>query len=255
MMILNEDYFNNLELTDNDFSDTDEHIINDNSDNPEKWFQDIKSRYTYSMIFFIKKRDIPSESKTWEKEIPNTFKYIYDIFDLYGAEYTKPILQTIDDEPKQCFITNYESYDFIDFYSYKLVTLHDSLEKTTINLNIGAYFVMFFNLPETYTYKTVCKFTGSIKKYLWTWGNKKYKVDINEFYIWRLDWVNGRHSRKQCGVQMYRDVLLIRRTSSPDYKLTNLINTFFPEKFPEEIRQELRENEELLFKLYDYVAY
>ena len=52
------------------------------------------------MIFFIKKRDIPSESKTWEKEIPNTFKYIYDIFDLYGAEYTKPILQTIDDEPK-----------------------------------------------------------------------------------------------------------------------------------------------------------
>ena len=114
---------------------------------------------------------------------------------------------------------------------------------------------MFFNLPETYTYKTVCKFIGSIKKYLWTWGNKKYKVDINEFYIWRLEWVNGRHRRKQCGVQMYRDILPIRRTSSPDYKLTNLINTFFPEKFPEEIRRELRENEELLFKLYDYVAY
>ena len=93
---------------------------------------------------------------------------------------------------------------------------------------------MFFNLPETYTYKTVCKFTGSIKKYLWT--NKKCKVDINEFYIWRLEWVNGRRGRKQCGVQMYRDVLPIRRTSSPDYKLTNLINTFFPEKFPEDIR-------------------
>ena len=38
MMILNEDYFNDLELTDNDFSDTDEHIINNNCDNPEKWF-------------------------------------------------------------------------------------------------------------------------------------------------------------------------------------------------------------------------
>ena len=55
-MILNEDYFDDLKLTDEDIESPDGIAISDNNKyaTPEEWFADIKSRYTHCIEIPLK---------------------------------------------------------------------------------------------------------------------------------------------------------------------------------------------------------
>ena len=55
-MILNEDYFKDIEITDDDIDSSDNIVISHNKEyaTPEEWFTDIKSRYTHRIEIPLK---------------------------------------------------------------------------------------------------------------------------------------------------------------------------------------------------------
>ena len=54
-MILNEDYFKDIEITDDDIESSDDIVISHNKEyaTPEEWFADMKSRYTHCIEILL----------------------------------------------------------------------------------------------------------------------------------------------------------------------------------------------------------
>ena len=88
-MILNEDYFDNLKLTDDDIESSEANASSsyDKYDTPKEWFVDMKSRYTYCI-------EIPlSREYQWKWNLVLILKKLFYVFDAYGMEYSEPTLQ------------------------------------------------------------------------------------------------------------------------------------------------------------------
>ena len=87
-MILNENYFDDLNLTDDDIESSDS-TAGDEYNSPEEWFMDMKSKYTHCI-------EIPlTRQHQWEWDLRLILKRLFYIFDAYGIEYSEPVLQEI----------------------------------------------------------------------------------------------------------------------------------------------------------------
>ena len=87
-MRLNEDYFDDLNLTDEDIESSDG-INDDEYDNPEQMFMDMKSKYAHCI-------EIPLRQKhQWKWNLSLILKRLFYIFDAYSIEYSEPMLQEI----------------------------------------------------------------------------------------------------------------------------------------------------------------
>ena len=88
-MILNENYFDDLKLTDEDIESSE---INASSsynkyDNPEQMFIDMKSKYAHCI-------EIPLKQKyQWKWDLTLILKNLFYVFDVYSIEYSEPVLQ------------------------------------------------------------------------------------------------------------------------------------------------------------------
>ena len=90
-MILNENYFDDLKLTDEDIESSDAEASSsyDEYDNPEQMFIDIKSKYAHSI-------EIPLRQKyQWKWDLSLILKRLFYIFDAYSIKYSEPVLQEI----------------------------------------------------------------------------------------------------------------------------------------------------------------
>jgi hypothetical protein len=90
-MRLNENYFDELKLTDEDIESSDAEISSsyDEYDNPEQMFMDIKSKYAHSI-------EIPMKHKhQWKWDLSLIQKRLFYVFDAYSIEYSEPVLQEI----------------------------------------------------------------------------------------------------------------------------------------------------------------
>ena len=90
-MILNENYFDDLKLTDEDIESSNDIAISNNNeyDNPEQMFMDMKSKYAHCI-------EIPLTQKhQWKWDLSLILKRLFYIFDTYEIEYSEPVLQEI----------------------------------------------------------------------------------------------------------------------------------------------------------------
>ena len=87
-MILNENYFDDLKLTDDDIDSSYDIAVSNNKeyDTTEEWFMDMKSKYTHCIEIPLK-RDIQ-----WKLNPKPIIKRLFYLFDVYGMEYSEPTL-------------------------------------------------------------------------------------------------------------------------------------------------------------------
>ena len=88
-MILTEDYFKDIEITDDDIESSDDIVISHNNeyDNPEQMFMDMKSKYAHCIEIPLM-RDIQ-----WKLKPNLIIKRLLYMFNAYGIEYSEPTLQ------------------------------------------------------------------------------------------------------------------------------------------------------------------
>lgn len=252
---MEEDYFKILELTDEDLLSTEDTFINTvEYTNPTEYYDAMSSRYTHCMIFELT-HIIYTQSAKWIVEIPHMYRKLFNLFDVYGIEYSQPVV--VEALVTVRLRNKFYNCKFIDLYGYKAIIHYNTLTEfsdtptATHILNM----VMFFNLPKAKSYRSACNFTGNIIKCLFKNGKFKYNRYINRFSIYNIDKLSDK---KHNGLHIYNSYncgafYKIDKTSiEPDYTVVKIINLFFPEKNNNYILSELRKDTELLLRLYRY---
>ena len=237
-MLLNEDYFDKIEITDDDISSPD--ISSSDSDtteyaNPEEWFADMKSKYGHFLRIRIEESDIVHKDYIWKSKVPHLLRNLQYVLDVYDIDYSQP---TIQDYTGTYCDDNYRACNFIDLHNYKLISFKKSLADFKRSSDY-LYIVMFFNLPKVRSYKEICQFAGSIIKPIL--ANDDYKAFVPNFKIQSIDLtyevlIHGFYTLEY-NFMNYQNI--------PD-EVINLINIFYPEKYSETIRQELLDSKENL---------
>ena len=248
-----EDYFKNLELTEDDLTST-EDMFNtvETYTNPSEYYDVMTSRYTHCMIFELT-NVIYTQNAEWIDKVSYMFRHLFYLYDLYGIEYSQPIV--LESLVTVRLRNKFNNCKFIDLYGYKVITHYNTLTEFTDTptathvLNM----ILFFNLPKANSYRTACNLAGMIIKCLFKNGN--YSRFLNRFSIYNIDRLSDKNYN---GLHIYNSYICgafyqIDKTSiGPDYTLVKIINMFFPEKNNKDVLYELRKDTELLFKLYRY---
>ena len=251
-MILNEDYFKDLDLTDDDIASSVDEFNSDDIyyDTPAEYYNAMTSRFTHSIIFSVDSNNSLTQSDDWTVKIPHIFKIILYMFNAYGIEYSQPT--AVEQSAYWIFEDKFNNCNFIDFYSYKLITRCNSLAQfiQTPGGKLGRVdMVMFFNLPKATSYITACKFIGNIMRHLWKDGNhKSYISNI------MIDNNNNISTEDYPVVDMGNPKTSLykmdKSTIVPDGIVVSAISLFFPEKSYGMIFNELDNDTQLLLKLY-----
>ena len=161
-MILNENYFDDIEITDDDIKSSNGIVTSHVNEYPnlQEWYMDIKSKYTYRVIIQLLR--VKTKDKRLKQNISLIIKRIQYIFDTCGIESSEPTLQSVSDIN---MATYYKSCSLIDVNGLEIIS--DENKKDIDYLNL----VFFFNIPRNQSYKDVFRFIGSIMNYIW-WKNK-----------------------------------------------------------------------------------
>ena len=98
-MILNESYFDDIEITDDNIKSSDSIVASHNYEyaTPEKYYNTMSSKYSHYMYLGIKTDEhILTDSDLWTDKIPCMLKRLFYLFDAYGMEYSKPVVSEED---------------------------------------------------------------------------------------------------------------------------------------------------------------
>ena len=144
-MILNENYFNDLDLTDDDIESSDDNYSTDTDEyaNTKEYYNAMSSKYSHYIVLGITDEHILTDFKLWTNKIPCMLKKLFYVFDAYGIEYSKPVVTEPDYHVSHLIKTKLEDCKFFDFHEYKLFTTYDTLEDFH-ELSV----LLFFNLPK-----------------------------------------------------------------------------------------------------------
>lgn len=131
-MILNGNYFSDLDLTDDDIDSSDE-LPNLNTvgyTNPEEYYNAMSSKYSHYIVLDTETDNVLTDSNLWTNKIPHMLKRLFYMFDSYGMEYSTPVVTGSDYFPQEhIYIENVlKGCKFFDFYGYKVITKYDTLE-------------------------------------------------------------------------------------------------------------------------------
>lgn len=128
-MLLKEDYFKDLDITDDDIASSDSDAVFNSDDidyvTPTDYYNAMTARYTHCLIFATPVSDFPMRTVNWTVEISQMYKKISYLFDVYGIEYSRLIL--VEPIASIRLKNKFNNCNFIDFYDYKLITRYDSL--------------------------------------------------------------------------------------------------------------------------------
>jgi hypothetical protein len=84
-MILKENYFDDIEITNDDIISPDNDInLSSTFNNTDEMYRIIHSVYDRCMIIEIKKKDILQNDYLWDKQVPHLLRKLKTIFDIYG---------------------------------------------------------------------------------------------------------------------------------------------------------------------------
>ena len=128
-MILKEDYFKDIEITDDDIESSDDNYSTDTDDyaNPKEYYNAMSSKYSHYMTLCVETDNILTDSNLWNNKIPHMLKKLFYLFDSYGMEYSTPVVLQSDYFVKKYIKNKFKGCKFFDFHGYKLIT-NDTLE-------------------------------------------------------------------------------------------------------------------------------
>lgn len=252
-LYMEEDFFKDLELTEDDLISEDTFNTVETYTTPAEYYNVMSSRYTHCMIFELIDI-IYSQNAEWTVEVPYMFRHLFYLFDVYGIEYSQPVV--VKTVVTVLLRNKFNNCKFIDFYGYKAITHYNTLTEfsDTSTAKHKLNMVLFFNLPKANSYRTACNLAGMNIKCLFKNGN--YSRFLNRFSIYNLYRLSDKN---YIGLHIYNSDICsafykIDKTSieRPDYTVVKIINLFFPEKSYNDIKEELRKDNELLLRLYRY---
>ena len=130
-MILNENYFDDIEITDDDIKSSDSIVASHNYEyaTPEKYYNTMSSKYSHYMVLGILSNKILTNSDLWNNKIPRMLKKLFYLFDVYGIEYSKPVVTEPAYRVHDLIDDKFEDCKFFDFDEYKVITTYDTLDK------------------------------------------------------------------------------------------------------------------------------
>ena len=156
--MINDDYFSDLELTDDD-------IISDDSagntvgiafHDTKSMFEYMRKNYTHCMSFSIKvSGDI---DYFWDNYVPSLFRKLYVLFNVYGMEYAEPFFMD-----SGCYYIANMKYDYSnmrmsDYHACRILYYDGDVFKYKFPIRIFVY----CNLPQFNTLKTAYSFISRI---------------------------------------------------------------------------------------------
>ena len=124
-MLLNEDYFDDLKLTDDDIqtSDNTNTALSDNSYySPEQMYADLQSKYSTCICVEHFFRTQNFDEPPGIHGIPQLIKKLQYVFDAYGIDYSEPMLMCNIDETQDNLLNKFGSCRFFNHHGYKLIT-------------------------------------------------------------------------------------------------------------------------------------
>ena len=133
-MILKEDYFKDLDLTDDDIDSSDDNYYNTDTDdydyaNGKEYYNAMSSKYSHYMFLGIQADNTLTDSELWTDKVPHMLKRLFYLFDLYGIEYSTPVVTEPAYRVHDLIDDKFEDCKFFDFDEYKVITTYDTLDK------------------------------------------------------------------------------------------------------------------------------
>ena len=146
-MILNESYFDDIEITDDDIKSSDSIAISHDNEyaTPENYYNTMSSKYSHYMVLGIQANNLLTDSDLWTDKIPHMLKKLFYLFDAYGIEYSKPVVTEPPYRVRDIIDDKLENCKFFDFYGYKSFLEEENLEDDYEWVSV----LLFFNLPKT----------------------------------------------------------------------------------------------------------
>ena len=122
-MLLNEDYFDDLKLTDDDIQTSDNtHTALSGYYSPEQMYAEMQSKYSTCICVEHYFRNQDFNGPPGIHGIPQLIKNLQYVFDAYGIEYSEPVLMCSIDETQDNLLFKFRSCKFFDYHGYKLIT-------------------------------------------------------------------------------------------------------------------------------------
>lgn len=92
-MLLNENYFDDIEITNDDIISPDNDInLSGTFNNIEDMYRMIQSVYDRCLFIEIKRKDILLNDYLWDIQVPHLLRKLKTVFEMYGIEYSEPVL-------------------------------------------------------------------------------------------------------------------------------------------------------------------
>ena len=127
-MRLNEDYFKDIEITDDIISSDDNYMLPNTDDydyaNGKEYYNAMSSKYSHYMFL-----GTLTDSELWTDKVPHMLKRLFYLFDLYGIEYSTPVVTEPAYRVHDLIDDKFEDCKFFDFDEYKVITTYDTLDK------------------------------------------------------------------------------------------------------------------------------
>ena len=150
-MILNENYFDDIEITDDDIKSSDGNYIlpnhnTNNYANGKEYYNAMSAKYSHYIVLGIKTDEhILTDSYLWTNKIPHMLKKLFYLFDTYEIEYSTPVVTEPPYRVRDLIDDKLENCKFFDFYGYKSLLEEDNLEDDYKWVSV----LLFFDLPKT----------------------------------------------------------------------------------------------------------
>ena len=171
-MLLNEDYFKDLELTDDDISDNESSDIIQDYQDMESLDKHLRDKYKQCIVIESESLyNIYSLDELWNRVIPFTLKRLSMLFDLYNIEYEYIIRDTDMYKSDHC-------YKIGNFHIFTSATSLDVLYDSKYIRSL--YIILYVNLPK-FNYKQSYYFIDRLYNSVWWYWNDK-EVSVSYFY-------------------------------------------------------------------------
>ena len=258
-MLLNENYFDDLKLTDDDIESPDNDInLSGTFNNKDEMYRMIQSVYDQCLLIEIKKKDILLNDYLWDKQVLHLLKKLKTVFEIYGIEYSEPVLSKVPSVLFDKILLSDKKYELKDFHKYyKHLTYDDSIKKMYEPTQYNIFVLIFFKSPVFSSYTSPGRLVGNIMKCLW--HNTAVGTEYERFMIWNYDLSADRKKTIKCHMTLWNPIIYpesrIKKTKEPDDAVIQTIKLFFPERDERDIYEELKNNDALLNKLYGYFTH
>ena len=228
MMTINEDYFKDIDITDDVIMSNDDNVfVDDTSDSkkPIEWFDYYKSHYTSSIVFHIQSY---GHIDSLCANINDFAKKIYYMLEQYNIEYSEIIIR----DNSLCNNNNLQMFNVSGFKFFSTRDLFDVNGNLNSDyfMNHQMYAVIYTNFPEypDFSYKRAYSFTQNLI-YL-TWNKSRFFTNVIWIKITRpAFYINGFALRGSWTdtIKMEKDDLHnLQDTELIDGKIKNYLKLF-----------------------------